>query len=190
MARLWAQAQLSEAEFAAWMVAAFPDLADPFVEMAAMLAADWFEASLPDSPYMAVTADPIPRDRLEASARWALYTPGDPQGQLSGTLQRAVFDGARETTRVNVERTNAKWARYASANACEFCRLMAIRGAVYHGEPGNFHDNDRCIAVEDRTGDYQPPDYVSRWEDEYSAARRVAGGDTKQILAAWRQLGA
>lgn len=191
---LWAQAdRLSSSEFAAFLVAGFPELVDPFVEMSAMLAANWFEESLPASQYVAVTAPPIPVDRLTSSASWALGGNGDVAlDRLTGTLQRAVYDGARDTTMLNVKRTDSKWARYASANACEFCRLMSIRGAVYHTENiagSKFHDNDRCIAVEDRTGDYQPPDYISRWEDEYVQARDAAGsGDTKQILSAWRQL--
>lgn len=193
---LWSQAErLADVDFATYVVAAFPDIADPFVEMSAMLAANWFEESDPTSVYRAVTAPPIAAARLSESARWALGASGDVgKDRLTGSLQRAVFDGARETTILNVQRTDSKWARYASANACEFCRLMAIRGSVYHKETiagKKFHDHDKCISVEDRSDNYEQPDYVARWQDEYTSARDAAGsGDAKQILAAWRQLGA
>lgn len=123
--------RLSDAEFAAFVVDAFPQLADPYVEMAAQLAADWFEHSDPAGKYVALTADPISRERLEASARWALQSLGTPEGtfqsRLDGALQRAVFDGSRETTLVNVERTGSRWRRDARPDACAFCKMLATR---------------------------------------------------------------
>lgn len=184
---------MSNVEFAAFVIQAFPAVVDPFVEVAGQLAATWFELSAPASTYVAVTAPPLPIDRLIQSARWALGGDGmTGLSRLEGTTQRAVFDGARDTILVNVERTNARWARYASANACSFCRLMATRGSTYRSSESaakNYHDDDRCIAVEDRDGTYEPPEYVDQWQSEYIQARRDAGsGDPKQILAAWRQL--
>lgn len=175
------------------MLDAFGELVDPYHAMAGQLAASWFEEALPSSPYVAVTADPIPVERLQKSARWALGADGDDAlNRLEGSLQRAVFDGSRDTTLLNVERTGARWARYASANACAFCRLVATRGATYRSSATagrGYHDHDRCIAVEDRDGTYEPPDYAQQWEDEYIEARRLSdSGDPKQILAAWRQL--
>ena len=193
--RLWQQAdQLADVDFFTFIVQAFPDVVDPYAQAAGELAATWFEDSLPTSPYVAKVADPPPIDKLAASAKWALGGDGlVGKDRLSGTLQRAVFDGARQTTLLNVTATKSKWARYASATACAFCRLLATRGAAYNGEntaARKVHDHCSCIPVEDRNNDYQPPDYVSRWTEEYNAARGAAGsGDPKQILAAWRQQG-
>ena len=54
---------------------------------------------------------------------------------MSGTLQRAIFNGARETTVLNVEsEQGSKWVRYASPNACAFCAVMATRQPVYNSE--------------------------------------------------------
>lgn len=192
--QLWATAErLSTVEFFQYIVGAYPVVVDPYIDMASNLAATWFELSDPDSKYRAVQAPNPPVEQLQANARWALKAPGE-QGKtdLSGSLNRAVFDGARETTRINVEATGSSWAVHARATACPWCRMMATRGAVYKSSATALkacHDNGHCIAVEDRLGDYEPPSYVEQWEDEYQKARANSGsGDPKQIQAAWRQL--
>lgn len=192
---LWGQAEtLSSADFFTYMVQAFPDLVDPYHQAAGQLAATWFEESLPASPYIAKVVEPLTVERLVSSAQWALGADGTKAlDRLGGTLQRAVFDGARETTWLNVEATNTAWARYASANACAFCRLLSTRGADYKSQKTaatKVHDHCSCIPVEDRDGSYQPPDYIERWQSEYTTARAESGsGDHKQILASWRTQG-
>lgn len=193
--RLWVRAgELADIDFFTFIVEAFPDLVDPYHQAAGQLAANWFEESLPASGYVARVVAPLAVEKLTASAQWALGGEG-PVGldRLQGTLQRAVFDGARDTTLLNVAATGSGWARYASANACAFCRLLATRGAAYRSEntaATKVHDHCSCIPVEDRDNSYEPPDYVSAWTEEYNTARDAAGsGDPKQILAAWRQQG-
>jgi hypothetical protein len=191
---LWAQAdQQSDADFFTYIVTAYPLVVDPYIDMSANLAATWFELADPDSTYRAVMAPNPPVEQLAANARWALKATGT-QGRidLTGSLNRAVFDGARETTRLNVLATDSKWAVDARPTACPWCRMMATRGAVYKKEATALaacHDNGHCVAIEDRTGDYEPPDHVQMWEDEYNKARAEAGtGNPKDIQAAWRQL--
>lgn len=196
LARLWQQAdRLADIDFFTYVVQAFPEIVDPYQQAAGQLAANWFEESLPASRYIAKVTEPLPVEKLVASAKWALGGDGSVGlDRLQGTLQRAVFDGARETTLLNVQSTKSKWARYASANACEFCRLLATRGAAYRSEntaATEVHDHCSCLPVEDRDNSYEPPDYVNAWTDQYNAARDAAdSGDPKQILAAWRQLDA
>lgn len=192
--QLWVQAErLSTVEFFEYIVVAYPLVVDPYIDMSATLAATWFEESDPSSRYRAVVAPNPPVERLQANARWALKATGE-QGltDLSGSLNRAVFDGARETTMLNVERTNSRWAVHARPTACPWCRMMATRGAVYKSSATALkacHDNGHCVAMEDRTGDYEPPSYMEQWEDQYLKARANAGsGDPKAIQAAWRQL--
>ncbi|MCB1282641.1 MAG: hypothetical protein KDB18_14050 [Salinibacterium sp.] len=202
--------RLSDVEFAAFVVDAYPRLADPYIEMAAQLAASWFEEGNPDQADVPVTADPLPEAQLQASARWALSALNAPdvEARLSGTLQRSVFDGARSTTVANVERTGSRWMRHARADACAFCRLMSNRGAVYRSEKdalgqekadaqrGNqalgekYHDHCFCIAVEVFDGASPDiPAYMDDWDRVYVKARDLANsGDPKQILAAWRQI--
>ncbi len=214
---LWGYAAgLATVEFASLLVDGFPKLADPYVELSSRLSATWFELSEPTSPYVAVTAPPIPVERLTKSAEWALGAPGDEGlARLEGSLQRAVYDGARDTIVLNVDTTGSYWVRHANANACAFCRMLATRHSdkrwwyrsaksaldvVGRGGQGRgkravgstgYHDHCRCIAVEVREGqEYEPPEYVQAWDDEYQKARANAGsGDPKKILAAWRQQG-
>lgn len=194
--RLWAQAEtLSTDAFLAFVSQGFVELVDPYHQAAGQLAANWFEDALPASTYVAAVADPLPTEKLTSSARWALGGDGvQALSRLQGTLQRAVFDGARQTTLLNVDRTGSRWARYASANACAFCRLLATRGADYRSEKTaatDVHDHCHCLPVEDRDNSYEPPVYIEQWQAEYVAARDAAGsGDPNQILTAWRQLGA
>ncbi|MCK9468656.1 MAG: hypothetical protein M0Q49_04500 [Porticoccaceae bacterium] len=253
MAALWAATSaLDNVEFAAYIAAAYPDVVDPYVSAAAMLAASWFEESDPDSSYIAELADPLPRERLQSTAQWALAADGQKAlDRFKGASQRAVFDGARETTMLNVDlEPGTRWAREARPNACAFCRMMATRGAVYRTERDalrvsgrsadlsisdrrmrasglattdellarrmgqttyaigkrkgqrktrsqrgsqalgdKYHDDCYCIAVEIRTGYYEPPEYAMGWEIEYQKAREIAGsGEPKKILAEWRSL--
>lgn len=211
---LWARGADVGLEFAAFMTAAVPELIDPYVAISSALAANWFELSAPASPYVAVTAPPVSVERIVNSTQWALGAPGE-QGlaRLEGTVQRAVFDGARDTIVLNVGRTGSYWVRHANADACAFCRMLATRSSNkrywYKSDTaaldvvgrrgrarGNraagsrgYHDACRCLAVEVREGQtYEPPDYVQAWDDEYAKARANAGkSDMKSILSAWRQ---
>lgn len=195
LTRLWAHAaQLSDVEFAAFIVQAYPAVADPYITIAGTLSASWFELSDPASSYVASLAPLPPPAKLENSARWALSADGD-QGRknLSGSLQRAVFDGARDTTRLNIESTGSKWALNARATACPWCRMMATRGPVYKSGTtalSSCHDNGHCVAMEIRDNQiYSPPSYMEAWDDEYLKAVANAGsGDVKSIQAAWRQV--
>lgn len=145
---------------------------------------------------------------LQKSVKWALGAAGEKGlDRLGGVVIRQVLGGARETTVRNAkaEGGGALWARYASGNACKFCQMLATRSDVYvseklathsSGSRGNqaagtrYHDNCKCLAVEVRPGGkYEPPDYVSRWEDEYKRARAAADdGSTAAILRAWEKL--
>lgn len=254
LAALWRQATALDADFRAYIAEAFPELVDPYMSAASMLAADWFEESNPESAFTAELSPPLPRERLVSTVHWALGADGDKAlDRLSGSTQRAVFDGARETTMLNVElEPGTRWAREARPNACAFCRMMATRGAVYRTERDalrvsgrsadlsiadrrmrasglattdellqrrmgqttyvrgarkgqrkyrsqrgeqamgeKYHDDCYCIAVEVRTGFYEPPEYAMEWENEYQKARDSAdSGDPNKILAEWRTLGA
>ncbi len=190
---LWIRtSELTDVEFATFLTEAFPDLVASYESAAAELAASWFEESLPRSSYVAVTADLTDPAALRSSANWALDAKGGAGfDRLAGTTQRTVFNGARNTTLLNVERTGARWARHARPDACAFCRMLATRGAAYLSRETaatKVHDHCYCIPIEVRQGDYEPPDYAADWEIEYRKARAEAGvGSPKEILAAWRR---
>lgn len=131
---LWQQAEaLPSNEFARFIIEAFPELADPYAALAADAAAVWYDDSPTPSVYVA-TPGPLPvAEQLTSSATWALGATGtEGLTRLQGTLQRTVFDAARDTVLHNVDsEPGARWARHASANACAFCAMAATRGAVY-----------------------------------------------------------
>lgn len=133
LVQVWRRAAQTDTDFAALILAAFPEIADGYATMAGALAADWYIESAPDLPYSPTTAPPPDAVALTKSTQWALGADGDEAlNRLSGTLQRAVFNGARDTIVSNVEsEPGARWARYASPNACAFCAVMATREAVY-----------------------------------------------------------
>lgn len=147
---LWAHAEsLLDVDFFAYVRDGFPAVADPYVALSGGLAANWFEESAPS--VTAALAEPIPLERLMKSAEWALGATGaEGLDRLAGTLQRAVFDGARDTTLLNVKNTKSRWSRETSGDACDFCEMLAGRGAVYSSDTAGFesHDHCHCMAVE------------------------------------------
>jgi hypothetical protein len=134
---LWDHAEaLTDIDFAAFVRQAFPEVVTPFAATAADLAATWYDESPSPTNYIAKPgALPDPK-QLESSADWALGADGrEAVGRMQGTAQRAIFDSARDTIVSNVEsESGSKWVRYASANACAFCALMATREAIYVSE--------------------------------------------------------
>ncbi len=195
VAALWNAAErLTSTDFARFVIDGFSDVVEPWMVAASDMAAVWFEESVGQP---ATVAD-VPVERLGLSARWALGADGvEALKRLTHTTQRAVYDGARQTTMLNVERTNMRWARDARADACAFCRLLATRTGKYlyrsrDTAKTKVHDDCRCLPIEvPDPDDYQLPEHVQAWEDEYLKARANAGtGDTRQILSAWRTQGA
>lgn len=114
----------------------FVEVADRLHHTAADTAADWYDQSAPELDYKAEPAPPPSEEALDKSADWALGGDGEQAlDRMSGTLQRTIAKGARDTTQLNAEfEPGARWVREAAEDACEFCRLMAIRGAVFRTE--------------------------------------------------------
>lgn len=139
---LWDHAEaLTDINFAAYVRQAFPDVVTPFAVTAADFAANWYDESPSPTSYIAKPgALPDPK-KLESSADWALGADGrDAIARMQGTTQRAIFDSARETIVSNAQaESGSTWARYASANACAFCALMATRENVYASEHSALH---------------------------------------------------
>lgn len=137
--RLWrasSGADLDSQAFRELIVQAYPEIATQYATIAADLATEWYDASGPELSYQATPAPAAPVEQYAANARFALTATGEiALTHLTGAVQRAVWNGARDTIATNVEaESGARWARYASANACAFCRVMASRGAVYASE--------------------------------------------------------
>lgn len=165
-------------------------IVDPYLAASAQVSAHWYHSLAPNVPFAAAPGPLPPPDALAKNAAYALGT-ADPNGTLAGTTERHVYATSGATIVHNADRENVRYARYASASACAFCRVLATRNTLYtsataavsvvgkNGRPRGtraigslYHDRCHCIAVPVRPGDdYQPPDYVAQWEKDYQAAR-------------------
>lgn len=161
-----------------------PGVAAKYGDAAAALAMDYFEmareaAEVPGMYIPAPAALP-PLERFEGSIRWAVgsITGEAPSfaalaSRLGGSVSRAVVDVATDTlTGASVKDRRANgWSRTLEPGACDFCRMLADRGAVYSGETVRFasHDNCRCsVAPRFRVG----PNDVPAGPVQYAASKR------------------
>lgn len=138
------------------MVDHTPGLIQPFLEAAGLVTAQWYDELAPQLKFHAAPMIGVPRERIDESARWAMFSPGQasPLHRLAGSTQRMIFDASRNTAIGNARAEGVRWARYASASACDFCLMLASRGAVYHSEDAALaaHDHCKCTAVPERSG--------------------------------------
>lgn len=118
-----------------------PEIVGTYTNAAAVLTTQWYDDLLPETDFVAEPADPLDPAKLVASTRWALSplfggnASTSPLSLMGGFAQRAVFDASRQTVLLNAnQEQGTRWARHASSNACEFCRMVATRGAVYTSE--------------------------------------------------------
>lgn len=129
--------QYSDApDFPALLKQALPEIVRPHAEAAAHITAQWYEELDPTSSFEATPVVDLVPERIDKTIDWALYAPGEakPDERLAGSSIRMVSDASRDTVLSNAREEGVLWARYASANACAFCRMMATRGAVYRTE--------------------------------------------------------
>ena len=157
-------------------------------------------------------ASQLNREQVVESMRYAMFADGvtSPLLILSGVVQKHVINGAREYGLSGFEDTGVGWFRAARAGACEFCRMLATRsvgkyGAAYSSAEaasvvgrgkrqrrtgatqtgGEFHTNCMCLPV--RADMFTPPEYYSRWLDEYNQASELVGtSDLKKLMWAMR----
>ena len=64
--------------------------------------------------------------------------------QQLGAASRLILGGGRQTVVQSVRTAGARWQRVTSGNACDFCTLLAGRGAVYAEETSDFAAHDHC----------------------------------------------
>lgn len=147
------------------------DLADDARE----IALEYYADLAPQNRYVPVPfEDTTLRDRLSASARFAVVSPTDTVSLLEGTGIRALHDTARETLIRNVQKEKGRWARVPAYDACGFCRLLGTRGPVYRSKHAALasHDGCGCEARIARPGmSIQRPKYMDGWNDDYERVR-------------------
>ena len=213
MARLFRRLDLSKPEVARdALLEVVPVLVREYGELAAVVAAEWYEqirAEQVGGAYTARLGDVIPDAAMVSSVRYAAghLFKGDPEQTLkvlSGSLQRHVLYSSRGTVARNAEHDPARprFARIPSGpTTCAWCDMMASRGFVYFtkesaGDTGrgvgdDFHDDCDCQVVPefDREQHHIEGYDPDAMYDRYLSARDASGsGDPKEIAAALRRL--
>lgn len=188
------------------LVEFLPILADEYGNVAAVAAAEWYESvrrSDIGGAFTSVLGDPIDRERVEGTVRWAadgLWTdrPETTLELLSGSLQRFVLYSSRVTVARNVLRDPAKprFGRVPSGEkTCAWCSMLASRGFVYvskgsagdlgRGVGDDFHDDCDCQVVmewdrhEHHIAGYDPDAMYA----QYLAARKASGSGDPKVIA-------
>ncbi len=179
LTQLWNRAaELSDIDFAGFVTQAFPELVDPYAAMAADLATTWYDESPSTTNY---TAEPGPlpaTERLTSSAVWALGANGtEALDRMQGTLQRSINDSARDTIVHNTYlEPKSRWVRHASANACEFCKMLATRT-----ESGWYSSENAALRVVGRGKDFSSNFRADGTRKSGGQAKGIKTRGTRQI---------
>lgn len=178
---------------------AVPLLVIRYGEMAATVAADFYDElrshSVQPRRYAAVMADPPEVARIQASTRWALGSllgaapdPDAALGALETVADRMALRQGRGTIGRNVHRdpADARWARVPVGGTCDWCLMLASRGAVYMSEKSaggasEWHGKCDCTPTPIWRGDDLPDGYDPDGLYETYRQRQSAAGTTPQV---------
>ena len=173
-----------------------PGLVDTYGKVAGTIAAEFFEET---TGLPATIADTYSREAVQGSVRafaGRLWT-GEQVSVVAGVsaaARRHMLQVGRSTMYQSALRNpGVGYARVPEPGACNWCLLLASRGAVYAKDtvtkvsearmytgtsgmrgrrPGeDFHDDCRCDGVAVRDGDYLPYDADALYEEKYMPAR-------------------
>ena len=187
----------------ALLIKQLPELTSMYGDIAATLAADWYErvreAAGATGHYSARMSTDFDIGKAIMIAKWGsgpLFETGEltyerSQSLVSGASQRLIADQARDTEILNADtdkKATGRWSRDARGTGCAFCLMLATRGPVYTSrDRGDFnaHDKCYCVAVPD-FDDYEEPSHVAAFRESYTDARSEVGGDRKDILSELR----
>ena len=161
LARFWAKLDFSRPDWVASATRAYvPLLVRRYGSAAADLAASWYDeqralAGLDDAFRAEAFASPY-EDAVDGMVGRALgrVSAGDATGALTTLTANAgkyVLGAGRATIARNVDRdpSSAGWQRISRDGACDFCRMLVGRGAVYKRSTVHFaaHGDCNCAAV-------------------------------------------
>lgn len=179
----------------------------------ASLAADYYEAeriaARVTGRFTVPLADPPSEEKTTESLRWATKdlwprpaeeaTPAQQEPmqvrleqaekKAEQVAQKLVADQGRGTVReaVRRDRQATAWARAAALGACSFCKMLAIRGAVYKQDTADFraHDGCHCGVLPVFKGQrFELSDKAREWERLY---REYAAPHSGEQLARFRR---
>jgi len=185
----------------ALLIKQLPELTNMYGDVAATLAADWYEryreAAGATGHYSAQLSTDFDPGKAIILAKWGatpLFEKNDfelSRSLISGGAQRMIVDQARETTMINADADKAatgRWSRDARSSGCAFCLMLASRGPVYTSQDrGDFnaHDKCYCVVVPD-FNDYKEPTHIAEFRESYNGAREQVGGRTSDVLSELR----
>ncbi len=185
-----------------------PILTAQYGDVAATLAADWYEESRAASGaagrFRALTAPSVPTEAVEAKVRYLaghLWTP-EPAAILGGLLTAAdkyVKQPGRDTTAYNAKREKVRWARVPSGKkTCAFCLMLAGRDVLYLTEKSAKYDKSgekyhgdcdcaptRIASIRDYPEGFDPDGMYEMYKE---ARKRSGSGDIKDIAESFRRL--
>ncbi len=140
-----------------------PALVSQYGDIAATVAADWYEelreAEGVDGIFRAPLAPSVPLDQVNGRIGYATRASGPLFLGDSATLtafmslmaNEYALQPGRDTVMQAAHRDNAAYARVPERGACKFCLMLASRGFVYSkdtvGDSKKFHGKCRCTAM-------------------------------------------
>jgi hypothetical protein len=92
--------------------------------------------------------------------------------KLTDSTERMIHDASRRVVEHNAVREDVRYAGVARPGACEWRRLMAIRGAVFTtaSKAIKGHDLCHCVAVPmRRCAEFKQPAHYAAREAEYAS---------------------
>lgn len=189
------------------LAVAVPLLVERFGEVAAMVAADFYEAQREAARvarrFTPALAPVSPVEALVASLRWSMVPMFEerPDGrtEVVGRLLQVADDrviGQGKRTLVEAAQSDPvrpRVARVPVGVTCAFCRMLAGRGAVYGSAASALaasHAGCDCVPTPMWDGSELPDGFdPDTYRAEYEAARDVAGSNRRRILAEMRREG-
>lgn len=198
---------LSPGELFDALAVAVPVLVERFGDVAATVAADFYEAQREAARVARRFSPPLaqvaPVDALVSSVRWSMVPVfrDVPEGRAEafGRLSQVVDDrviGQGKRTLVEAAQADpvtTRVARIPVGATCAWCRMLGSRGPVYSSQASALaasHPSCDCVASPVWARSEMPIDYDHRaLYAEYQAARKVAGSNRKRILAEMRREG-
>lgn len=196
----WRSLDLSRPELARDGLLDFvPTLTTVYGEAGTAVTADWYDevraAERVPGRFAAVMAAPFPAEAVAQRVRFGAAhlftdTPDRMLPFLSGAVDEYVLQPARDTIARSsfADPEAGGWARQARAGACDFCKALAAKGAVYRRATVGFaaHGKCGCAAVPswDKDAPEVPVEAYRASERRERLRRRAAAGD----VSAQRQL--
>ncbi len=185
------------------LLAAVPLLVAAYGEVAATVAADFYEemrdAARVVGRFTVVPVADLDAEGLAGQIRWSvspLYSrtpdPAAALGRLEQKVDEFTLQHGRDTIAANVARDPVKprWARVPVGATCALCLTLASRGATYRskesaGGASKYHGHCDCTPAPFFPNDPYPEGYdPDALFEQYNAARKAADSSRPEAILA------